>query len=147
MPRARASSAGLRSRCSSRATGYLPPSTSSSRPWTPISAGTTRRGSRSRSAASAPQHTAEALGFLFNQSQFLSAPPVGQFSVGANTWHPDTVSGSSVGCLLTGAGVIRRGMGSVYLQRSGATWGGVNTYLCTGGGRIRAAACSWSVRG
>ncbi len=54
----------------------------------PTSAGTTRRGSRSRSAASAPPHIAEAWGSLFNQSKFLSAPPVGQFSVGVNILWP-----------------------------------------------------------
>jgi hypothetical protein len=41
-----------------------------------------------------------------------------------SSWQAGTVSGSSVGSLLTGVEVVRRGMGSVYLQHSRAALGG-----------------------
>ena len=44
------------------------------RPWTPTSTGTTTRGSRSRSAPSAPQHTAEAWGSLLTSPSFCPHP-------------------------------------------------------------------------
>ncbi len=69
----------LKPNCSTRVTGCPRPSRSSSRRWTPTSAGITKCGSRSRWAPAAPSSTVGISGSLLKPSKISAAPPAGRF--------------------------------------------------------------------